>query len=295
MREYRYELEKGSTKYECPSCGQKRMKRYIDNLTGEPAGENFGRCDRVDSCGYNVRPETSGEPTFRLRPIPLKIAKPVSFVDGDVAFNSLKKHDENNLFRFLCVVFGREKVLPVITAYLLGTSTYWIGSTVFWQIDQNQQIRTGKIMAYNATTGKRIRDPFNHVQWVHTVLKMADFNLKQCLFGEHLLTTEEKPVAIVESEKTALICAIVKPDFLWLATGGKSNFRAELFQPLKGRIVTLFPDLGSFDEWKTKSDQIKRITGIHFIINRSIEEIATAEEKADGLDIGDFILKEVLA
>ena len=44
------------------------------------------------------------------------------------------------------------------------------------------------------------------------------------LLGKYLLPLfPEKPVALVESEKTAIICAGLIPKFIWLATGGKSQ------------------------------------------------------------------------
>ena len=45
-----------------------------------------------------------------------------------------------------------------------------------------------------------IRDrPRSYVSWVHTELNLVDYNLKQCLFGEHLLSDNPaKPIAIVE-------------------------------------------------------------------------------------------------
>ena len=42
-------------------------------------------------------------------------------------------------------------------------------------------------MLYDPTTGKRVKEPFNHISWVHKVIKQPEFELKQCLFGEHLL------------------------------------------------------------------------------------------------------------
>lgn len=77
--------------------------------------------------------------------------------------------------------------------YKVGTSKYWDGATVFWQTDNQNKVRTGKIMLYNPETGKRIKEPYNHVTWVHSVLHKGDYNLKQCFFGEHLLP-EEKAV-----------------------------------------------------------------------------------------------------
>lgn len=45
------------------------------------------------------------------------------------------------------------------------------------------------------------------------------------------------------------------PEYVWLATGGKQNFKAEKCECLKGRKVILYPDLGAFEDWKTKGKQ----------------------------------------
>ena len=98
----------------------------------------------------------------------------------------------------------------------------WNGATVFWQIDVSGNVRAGKIMGYDAKTGHRVKQPFNQVSWVHSVRKIPDFHMRQCLFGEHLLayaSSMARTVAIVESEKTALIAALFIPDLVWLATG----------------------------------------------------------------------------
>ena len=109
--------------------------------------------------------------------------------------------------------------------YRVGTSKHWPGSCVFWQTDINGSVRTGKVMLYDADNGKRVKLPFNHVTWVHSLLKLPDFNLRQCFFGEHLLPMNRgKPVAIVESEKTALVAAYYLPEYVWLASGGKNGW-----------------------------------------------------------------------
>jgi len=48
---------------------------------------------------------------------------------------------------------------------------------------------------------------------VHSILEIPKYNLKQCLFGLHLLNENLKQVAIVESEKTALIMSIEFPNY----------------------------------------------------------------------------------
>lgn len=85
--------------------------------------------------------------------------------------------------------------------YRIGTSNHWPNATIFWQIDQQQKVHTGKIMLYDYHTGHRVKDPFNHIVWVHKSENTKNFHLKQCLFGLHLLRPDTKIVAIVEAEK----------------------------------------------------------------------------------------------
>ena len=82
-------------------------------------------------------------------------------------------------------------------------------------MDNTGNIRSGKIMAYDTTTGKRLKNKDGKplINWVHSILEIPKYNLKQCLFGLHLLNENLKQVAIVESEKTALIMSIEFPNY----------------------------------------------------------------------------------
>ena len=58
------------------------------------------------------------------------------------------------------------------------------------------------------------------------------------------------------------------PDYIWLATGGKNGcFNSEAMQVLKGREVTLIPDLGATEQWNAKSAFylafVKRLLSLH--------------------------------
>ena len=176
--------------------------------------------------------------------------------------------------------------------YQVGSSKHWDGATVFWQIDHKNRVRTGKIMLYNAETGKRIKEPYNHVTWVHSVLHKGDYNLKQCFFGEHLLPTDKaRPVALVESEKTALIASYYLPQYLWLASGGKNGcFNGSALSVLAGRNVVLFPDLGATEYWQGKIEVMKSI-GIDVQLFDYLEANAPPEERKEGYDIADYLLK----
>ena len=176
--------------------------------------------------------------------------------------------------------------------YRVGTANHWQGSTVFWQTDANGRVRTGKIMLYNPATGRRVKEPHNHITWAHSILHKEGFNLKQCFFGEHLLPTDNtKPVAIVESEKSALIAGSYLPQYLWIASGGKNGcFREENLGVLKGRNVVLFPDLGATNDWSARISTMERM-GITVKIFDYLEKNATPEQQKNGFDISDFLLE----
>jgi len=109
-----------------------------------------------------------------------------------------------NLAIYLKTRFKAAEVNETLIKYNTGNSSdFWKDSTCFFQVDQEQNIRAGKVMLYSKTDGRRVKDPFPHINWIHN-LKESEFNLSQCLFGLHLVNDlqSNKPIAIVESEKT---------------------------------------------------------------------------------------------
>ncbi|WP_292003066.1 DUF6371 domain-containing protein [Chlorobium sp.] len=295
MFEYRYHLERSGSKHICPACQQRRFVRYVDTVTGEQIADDVGRCDREDSCGYHLRPSEylrqagARPPAAPRRKGPILEPEP-SLIDAEMANKSLRNYNENNFAWWLASVFGIEKAFELVDAYHVGTSKHWPGASIFWQQDVAGRIRSGKIMLYNAETGRRVKEPFNHTNWVHKVLNIEPFHLKQCLFGEHLLIREEKPVALVESEKTAIVAAGFIPEYSWLALGGKrgnTDKTREALRVLRNRKVTLFPDLGAFDKW---SEIAKGMPG--FTVSDILERRATDTDRAAGLDLADYLLME---
>jgi hypothetical protein len=144
-------------------------------------------------------------------------------------------------------------------------------------------------MLFNEQTCKRVQTGSAKINWVHSVLKLNEFHLSQCFFGDHLLVDESKVVAIVESEKTAVIASIYFPQFIWLAVGGVQNLNWNRLKFLSERNVHVFPDLGVYTKWKNKIESFSFLA--NFRINNFLELHATAEEKADGLDLADYLLK----
>jgi len=304
MNEHRYKLEpyKGmNTRYRCPTCQQrgKTFSLYIDTETGEHIHPAVGRCNRESNCGHHYTPKQyfqdnnisfDIQKSYKPRPVTPQ-PKPVSFIPVEVFKASLNPtaFETNHFVQFLINLFGVEVASQLVSRYFIATSKHWNGATVFWQIDIQGKVRTGKIMLYSPTTGNRVKNLEIPVYWVHKALKQPEFELRQCLFGEHLLIDKTKPVAIVESEKTALIASVYLPQFIWLAVGSLTNLNAEKCRTLKGRTVTLFPDLNGFDKWSSKAKKLSNFA--IFTVSDLLERKATEAEKKQGFDLADYLIK----
>ena len=97
----------------------------------------------------------------------------------------------------------------------------------------------------------------------------------------------KKVVALVESEKTAVICAGLMPRFLWLATGGKSMINERLLV-LKGRRVVAFPDIDGYDEWQKKLADYPELA---VTISPILQQNATPEDREAHIDIADWLIR----
>ncbi len=318
MAAYRYELENYSgpdSRYMCPACKKSRVfTRYIDNSTGELLPDIVGRCSREKKCGYHYPPRQyllDNQPLAeRYTPFqmssadksPTIVPKAISFIPHRLYAESLGNYKANWFHEFLFNLFGKNITNRVITKYSIGTSDFWPGSTIFWQIDLNGCIRTGKIMQYDSLTGRRIKEESstsyfrNHIDWVHSILKrngsMPQFNLQQCFFGEHLLNhSPQNVIAIVESEKTAIISSIYFPKFTWLACGSLNGLSVSKCKVLEGRKIILFPDLNCLPDWEKKAVQIGLSIPCKIKVSTFLENRAPLTDKLQGLDLADYLIR----
>lgn len=214
-------------------------------------------------------------------------------INPDLVAATMRGYDRNNLFRSISAVIGGDETKRLFELYRVGTSKHWPGATVFWQISSQGDVRGGKIMLYDALTGHRVKNPHPHISWVHSVLRIPDFTLRQCFFGEHLLPyIRDRPVAIVESEKTAIIASHYLPQYLWLATGGKGGcLNRKSIPALQGREVLLVSDLNATDDWREKLSLFSQL-GIRATVFDQLDHMASDVEKAKGLDIADYLIAE---
>lgn len=300
QKTFSFGLYEGSRKWVCPQCGQKTFVCYVDS-NGEVIDETCGRCDREDKCGYHLPPrvffESNGivpkvcnKPTYKQEPRP-------SYMEPDILEKTMRDYNNNSLINFLCDHFPKDAVSELVGRYYVGTAQKWGGSVVFWHVDRYHKIRSGKIMKYNRSTGKREKEPFNHVTWAHKEMKLKDYNFKMCLFGEHLIEDHfngsGERVIVVESEKTALILMLALQKAVWasqlvVACGGCGGISAKMLEPLYGRDVLFIPDEGMYDKWSSRvnalSDKFKSAT---------VSDIMERVARNKGDDIADYIIEHI--
>jgi hypothetical protein len=68
----------------------------------------------------------------------------------------------------------------------------------------------------------------------------------------------EKTIALVESEKTAITMSLFLPNYLWIATGSKGNFKKELLEPIKNFKIIVYPDKSEYNDWNKKATQLNQ-------------------------------------
>ena len=246
---FRYSLQEGSKHTICPNCQKKTFKRYVDNITGELAGERYGRCERVNSCSYSSYPQLEAWEKDDLNnwtpPPPPQPPKPLDYVSKDVVEATFNQYNTNVFFMFLVKTFGMEVAHQLRDDYNIGTAKG--GGIIYWQQDNRDRFRTGKVMYYNSN-GRRNKD---RMSWfVHKQIA-DDFNYRQCFFGLHLVDGE-KPVALCESEKTAVMMSVFMPEYTWVASGGSEMLNLQRLNELP-RLDMVFPDNGQFEKWEQKT------------------------------------------
>ncbi len=197
-------------------------------------------------------------------------------------------------------LFPRDLVLKAIDEYHVGFEYFDTGrldrSVLYWQVNEDGDILNAKRICYKAG-GHRDKQVPPMLIWARK---------PQCLYGLHRYTRENRhmPVAIVESEKSALIMSIAKPQYLWMATGSLNNFNEHFLLPVKEAAITAFPDTdypsqkgvfksSSFTLWERAAQQMNR-DGWNIKMSNALEDTATIPQRMDKIDIADVIIDKAI-
>lgn len=173
------------------------------------------------------------------------------------------------------------------------------GLPIFWMIDDMLDPQDAHIMPDS---------------WVSTLLKAREpilrhWRARHCLFGLHLLTNTDllmsdergktddvHPIAIVESEASAVVLSELFPESLWMAYVSITHLDIELFVPLKGRNVTLYPrtdpSLSTYLFFEDLAASIREHYDIHITVSSILEDHATDTQKERCIDLLDFLLED---
>ena len=305
----RYILEKyrgPRTRYTCPSCGRKgQFTRYIDTQTGRYIADDVGICNRIDKCGYHKRPSDVLGYNTTLVPISKEIyIKPTTASNSDICTIDISFMHESlsrpncAYLRWLEGIVGKSNCHKLKILYHIGSTED--DRVIFWQVDHKHRIRTGKVMRYNEQTGRRVKEGSGNCSWVHTEFKKElqlpdNWQLTQCLYGEDLIKhAGNRPIAIVESYKSAHIGTAFLGDYLWTSVDNLNGLSVNRLSALKGKNVVLFPDTGKgYELWRAKIDSIASEVGFNWSISDWLLKNTTIEQQEDGLDIADIILNSL--
>lgn len=222
-----------------------------------------------------------------------------------------------NLFYRVQFPFEADEVTKVIQLYRLGTVSngYRAGANTFPFIDIKGNVRAVQVKQFdehNHTTGTdflhsiiekhHTRNNKPLPEWLEAYTKQ-DKRIS-CLFGEHLLSKyRSNPVALVEAPKTAVYGTLyfglpeTPESLIWLAVYNKSSFSFDKLKVLQGRFIYVFPDLSkdgnTFKEWETKAKEYEsRLPGTRFIFSDLLEQLAPEQDKNEGNDLADFLIKQ---
>ena len=165
--------------------------------------------------------------------------------------------------------------------YRLGKSKN--GKPIFWMIDERGIVRDG-----------RIGDT-----WVSMIFKRRYpecgryIVAKHCLFGEHLVSPHCCTVAIVESERSAVVLSELFPECIWMAYSYPSNFTVDKLAHLQGCVVSIYPHTDptgcTYVSFLELADQARRLYDIDLSVVSLLEEHASEEQTERCIDILDFI------
>lgn len=303
----------GGNRYTCPFCGRKKcFARYIDVRTGEYVDETCGKCDHENSCSvvhypprefFKDHPERDKQNTWEpyevngkksvlsnaKQPAPFLPAaiEQTEFFDIRWAEMSAKR---TSTFRtwFESLPFDSDLIQQVLADYYVGatqkdTVTAGINygpAAVFWMIDEQLRVHDAKLIAYTSD-GHRVQGWGNSMRSICEKAKIGPLleQTEKVLFGLHLITRyPEKTICIVESEKSALVCALKYPEYLWLATGGCSNLQASKLLPLMDRRLVIYPDSGEYQKWTKRMEDSGHK---QYIVVKMLEDYAPNTDIAD--------------
>lgn len=239
-QDFKFQSQRGK----CP-CGE--GKRCFAKVEGYPA--TVGKCF---ACGKFFPPKSSSDSRAINSGLvhPPKPKPPLQFISEDVAVTTLKRivhgFTEYPFHAWLQKRVTSQHYMDLCFTWLVG-GTREAGGTLFWYEDEAGRIRNCKRVWYQ-------KDGHRDKNRLPSFMYKREAGYGQCLYGAFQLKGDyrspftwepfysDSTVVLVESEKTCLVSAVLRPQFLWLATGGADGLTKEKASILHGRTVIVWYD-----------------------------------------------------
>ena len=196
----------------------------------------YGGCNDISEVYKRLEDDFYSISWRNWKPLEQIVKRDIKYIT-DKQYNTFCKKtnwSDNLFYKYLCKMFDSESVLSTLAKYKVTCPNY--NQVQFWYIDKQGRICKDKIVPYNSD-GHRDKS-----RWMGSHFKAKDDYIGRALFGGHLIEPKRQ-ISCVESEKTALLCSLMYPDKIWVATGGKSN--VSLIQ----QGFDLYPDIDGIDDW----------------------------------------------
>ena len=260
--------------------------------------------------------------TFKvLRPHPSSIKHQVDFILPSMPMVEACRADDFDFFEPF-IAAGKltvDQMHHAAQRYYLGKTKS--GQPVFWMIDDMLRPLDAHIGSTWISKLLKTREPL-----------LDCWQVQHCLFGLHFLSlTDEdsylchtdlsdltdynlqanmsqrlsesvrsersvcdyKPICVVESEASAVVFSELFPESIWLAYATTSHLVPDLFAPLAGQTVTIYPRTdptqSTYLFFEDLVDQTLRLYDLDLHVDTTLEDHATDDQKERCIDILDFI------
>lgn len=314
----------GRWKWKCLACDKKGSDifAFVAEVEGLNTRTDFAEVARRAAavCGLGYMLSDTEGVTDNYTPTPrAKAPKQAATATAPRYFNAevermAQEVEQTNLFTYLCRLWDAAEVRRVMEAYKVGRGYYIsapnsrynstadylisekprrlqnsINCNSFPSIDTAGNCHAVKIIPYPTTDHHRLTQEQPDrpaMDWIKPEQNAGAY------FGTHLLPLRPAaPVAVVESEKSAIIGTLFAPAYVWIATQGKGNFEPKhpSQAALRGRELHIFPDADGLQAWGEIAAQL-RAQGCRVIFRDEVIKLLPAESKAD---IADVIIWEM--
>lgn len=314
----------GRWKWKCLACDKKGSDifAFVAEVEGLNARTDFAEVARRAAavCGLGYMLSDAEGVTDNYTPTPrAKAPKQAAPATAPRYFNAeiesmAQEIEQTNLYKYLCRIWEAAEVRRAMAAYKVGRGHYinapqsTFNASEDWRMNPNPcrlqnstacssfpsidiagNCHAVKIAPYPSTDHHRIKDAQPNKAPFYWIKPEQN---KGAYFGTHLLPLyPAKPVAVVESEKSAIVGSLFAPTYVWIATAGATNLQANRpeMEALAGRELHIFPDTDHAEEWRAATAQLTA-AGYRAIFRDEVMKLFPAESKAD---IADVIIWEM--